>query len=63
MCIRDRRKEKGVHVKMARGRMVRYMAEHQVEQIEQLYDFDELGFHFDPQTSTKQTLIYVKGGS
>ena len=48
---------------MARGRMVRYMAEHQVEQIEQLYDFDELGFHFDPQTSTKQTLIYVKGGS
>lgn len=61
--VGDQRKEKGVHVKMARGRMVRYMAEHQVEQIEQLYDFDELGFHFDPQTSTKQTLIYVKGGS
>lgn len=56
-------KEKGVHVKMARGRMVRYMAEHQVETIEQLYAFDDLGFIYDPKQSTHQTLVYRKGGS
>ena len=38
--------EKGVHVKMARGRMVRFLAEQKAENPERAKDFSELGFRF-----------------
>ena len=36
--------EKGVYVKMARGEMVRFMAENAIKNIEQIKSFDRLGF-------------------
>ena len=38
--------QKGVYAKMARGEMVRYMAEHNVEQPEEMKGFDRLGYIF-----------------
>ena len=40
--------EKATMCKMARGEMVRYMAEHEVKQPEQIQAFDRLGFSFAP---------------
>lgn len=40
--------EKGTMCKMARGEMVRYMAEHQIENPEDIRAFDRLDYTFDP---------------
>lgn len=38
--------EKGTQCKMARGQMVRWMAEHKIEDPENLRAFDQLGYRF-----------------
>ena len=53
--------EKGTMCKMARGEMVRYMAEHQIENPEQIRAFDRLEYAFDPQRSDENTYVFVKG--
>lgn len=53
-------KEKGVYVKIARGTMVRWMAQNQVEDPDPLRLFSELGYHFDPQKSTPNKIVYVR---
>ena len=53
-------KEKGTLCKMARGEMVRYMAEHQVEDLESIKAFNGLGFAFDEERSDEQHFVYVK---
>lgn len=55
-----KRKEKGVYAKMARGAMVRWMAEHQIEDWHDLKDFQELGYHFDPESSDSSTLVFIR---
>lgn len=42
--IDGRLKEKGTYAKMARGEMVRFMAERQIENIEEIKEFNRLGF-------------------
>lgn len=54
------RKEKGVYVKIARGTMVRWMAEHQVQCAEDLKHFDLLGYQYDPSASTAHRLVFVR---
>ena len=39
-------KEKGTMVKMARGEMVRYMAENHIEDLEDIKNFDRLGYAY-----------------
>lgn len=57
---KDRRiREKGVYVKMARGEMVRYMAEKGIERIEDIRTFDRQGYHFDEDRSDAQTYVFV----
>ena len=56
-------KEKGVYAKMARGCMVSYMARNNVENIEELYDFHELGYYFSKTHSTETLLTYIKRDS
>ena len=51
--------EKGVYVKMARGEMVRWMAERAVEGVEGLRAFDRLGFAFCPARSTPDRLVFL----
>ncbi|MGN0205581.1 MAG: peroxide stress protein YaaA [Coprococcus sp.] len=52
-------KEKGTMVKMARGEMVRYMAEHQIKTPEEMKNFDRLGYRFDEALSDAGTYIFV----
>lgn len=51
--------QKGVYVKMARGAMVRYMAENNVQRPEELWDFDRLEYKYDPTLSGKDTYVFV----
>lgn len=53
-------KEKGVYVKMARGEMVRYMAENVIEDIEQIKDFDRLGFTYSTELSKADKYVFLK---
>ena len=52
-------REKGVYVKMARGEMVRFMAENRVEKPEELKAFDRLGFSYHPECSDENTYVFL----
>lgn len=52
--------QKGVYAKMARGEMVRYMAEHQVEEPEEMKRFDRLGYQFSEELSTEKEYVWLK---
>lgn len=53
--------EKGTMCKMARGEMVRYMAETQIEDPEQIKGFDRLNYRFSPEDSDLNTYTFIKG--
>lgn len=53
-------KESGTQVKMARGAMVRYLAEHAVGDPAEMQGFCELGYEFDPKRSSDQELVFIK---
>lgn len=52
--------EKGTFAKMARGEMVRFMAERQAESPEVMKEFDRLGYRFEPEESDEKTYVFVK---
>lgn len=52
--------QKGVYAKMARGEMVRYMAEHNVQQPEEMKEFDRLGYAFREDLSGEQEYVFIK---
>ena len=52
--------EKGTMCKMARGEMVRFMAEHQVEDPEQIKTFDRLEYRFDASRSDGNTFVFLR---
>ena len=51
--------EKGTMCKMARGEMVRYMAEKQIRDPEQIKSFDRLNYHFDPARSGSDLFVFL----
>ena len=53
-------KQKGTLAKMARGEMVRYLAENAVENPEKIKEFDRLGYRFDEGLSTETEYIFLK---
>ena len=53
-------KQKGTFAKMARGEMVRYLAEHEVEDLEGIKGFDRLGYWFDEALSNEQEYVFLK---
>ena len=53
-------KQKGTYAKMARGEMVRYLAENQVEDMEEIKNFDRLGYRFDEGLSSDREYIFLK---
>ena len=58
--------EKGTMCKMARGEMVRYMAQNQVSTPEQIKSFNRLNYRFDESRSYDNTYIFLReraGGS
>lgn len=55
--------EQGTLCKMARGEMVRWMAQNSVNDVEQLQRFDGLGFVYDPDRSTQNNDVFLQGGT
>lgn len=52
--------EKGTFAKMARGEMVRFLAEHQVEDIDGVCGFNRMGYRFCQERSDDKTLVFIK---
>ena len=52
--------EKGTKCKMARGEMVRYMAQNQVTAPEQVKSFNHLNYRFDESRSDGNTYIFLR---
>ena len=52
--------EKGTMCKMARGEMVRYMAENQIEDPEQIKSFDRLHYRFDEARSEENVFVFLR---
>lgn len=52
--------EKGTFAKMARGEMVRFMAEQRAESPAEMKKFDRLGYRFAPEVSDEKTYVFVK---
>ncbi|WP_343208847.1 peroxide stress protein YaaA [Anaerolentibacter hominis] len=57
---RDRLRMLATEAKMARGRMVRFLAEHKPESPDKLKDFCWNGYEFRPEYSDGCRLVYVK---
>lgn len=56
----DRLIEKGTMCKIARGEMVRYMAEHQITVPGAIKAFDRLDYRFSPMDSNDTTYVFIK---
>ncbi len=54
-----KRIEKGTLCKMARGEMVRFLAENQIDTPEEMCHFTGLGFHFDKEHSQENTFVFL----
>lgn len=53
-------KVKGTQAKIARGEMVRWMAENQIGSMEDIRDFDSLGWQFHRDLSTDREYVFVR---
>ncbi len=52
--------QKGVYAKMARGEMVRYMAEMHLEDPQEIKSFDRSGYHFDKERSSEKEYVFIR---
>ena len=51
---------KGTYAKMARGEMVRYMAEHQIEDPKEIQQFDRLGYVYRKEMSSDKEYVFER---
>lgn len=56
----DRIVQKGVYAKMARGDMVRFMAENRIEDPGDIRRYDRLGYRFCEERSSEEEYIFLK---
>lgn len=52
-------KQKGTLAKMARGEMVRFLAENQIDDLERIREFHELGFHYAADLSERNKYVFI----
>lgn len=52
--------EKGVYVKIARGEMVRYLAQNQIESAKEIQHFDLLGYHYSESLSSSNQIVFTR---
>ena len=52
--------QKGVYVKMARGEMVRFLADIQAEDPEQMKEFSWSGYHYDKDRSNPTEYVFIR---
>lgn len=55
--------EKATQVKMARGEMVRFMAENRIEDVEEIKSFNRLNYTFSDKLSNENTYVFIKEGA
>lgn len=53
-------KQKGTFAKMARGEMVRFLAENGIEDAEEIKKFDGLGYQYRTELSDERNYVFVK---
>ena len=58
--INGKVKVKATLAKMARGEMVRFMAEHQIEDAEEIKNFDRMSFSFRSDLSSENEYVFIK---
>ena len=51
--------QKGTYAKMARGEMVRFLAERQIKEPEEMKAFDRLGYVFWPELSSEKEYVFL----
>lgn len=56
-------KMKGTKAKIARGEMVRWMSEQQIERMEDMKEFHELGYTFRPELSRPDEYVFIETAS
>jgi len=56
----DKLLEKGTLCKMARGEMVRFLAENRIGNDRSMKEFEGLGYRFDKDESTEDTYVFIK---
>ena len=54
--------QKGTYAKMARGEMVRFMAENRVERPEEMKAFRRLGYAFREELSSPEEYVFIRQG-
>ena len=59
-AVNGRLVQRGVHAKMARGAMVRFLAEYGAEEPEAMKDFRELGFEFSKKDSSPEVYVFIR---
>ena len=52
--------QKGVYAKMARGDMVRFMAEGSIEDPEEIQSYNRMGYVFDEDRSSQTEYVFIK---
>ena len=58
--VDGKRKQKGTFAKMARGEMVRFLAENRVEEPEGIKAFDAMGYRYREELSDDGKFVFVK---
>ncbi len=53
-------KEKGTYAKMARGEMVRFLAEHRIENLEGVKAFDRMKYQYSEAYSSEGQLVFLR---
>lgn len=53
-------RQKGTYAKMARGEMVRFMAENKIDSPEEMKNFRRMGYVFREELSDKQNYVFVQ---
>ena len=51
---------KGTLAKMARGEMVRYMAEEKIENLSEIKNFNRLGYRYSIDASSNKNIVFIK---
>lgn len=59
VLIGNRVTQRGTLCKMARGQMVRWLAENNIESAEDIKAFDNLGYNFSKEYSTKDNYVFI----
>jgi UPF0246 protein HMPREF0379_0578 len=52
--------QKATYAKMARGYMVRYMAENKIEDVDEIKNFDSMDYSFNQELSTKDEFVFIQ---